>query len=295
MNATLAYLYHRACGTWATRPSAIRRHVRADLRAAPPAPGEMFNGLEALLLHARGPTATLGYYLPQTVVAFGLCLIGAVGAWMAASVAEPTLWSRALTLALGLSSAACLYQVARRHGPSLVTRERHAQARAWLERSADLQSPPLGAMGSAALAGLFMLDGILMGGSICYTLAADIFSPRAVAMASALFSIVVAVLLWKLTKCAALEHAQCRRRTLISNLLASPRTEDHTRADSIIASVGDQLDMDFSQRANRVRARVGLAAVVITLSTLMLAIRVNAERAGGADAPVIGSASAFQQ
>lgn len=279
MNPTLSYLFQQLYGAWSTRPAAIRAHVLADLRAAPPTPGEPFHGQRALAMRAGGSATNFPYYLPQTMLALGLAVAAAAAAWLCRAVAEPGLWSQGLVLALTLASVICLWQaLGRRFGPAFIDRQRLAEAQASLQHSGDGQSRPLGVAESTVIALVFGLDGFLMAFSLTQELFSSVLTPRLAIGASLAVSLVSSFLLYELTRFAALESARNRRRHMIRALLASPNKADHERAEGMIASIGAQLDFDFSQSAQRTRTRWALAVVVLALSVAMLAVRVHAER-----------------
>jgi hypothetical protein len=285
MNPTLGYLFQQLHSAWSTRPAAIRAHVLADLRAAPPAPGEPFHGQRALAMRAGGSATNFPYHLPQTMLSLGLAVAATAAAWLCGAIAEPGLWSQGLVLALTLASVICLWQaLGRRFGPAFIDSERLAEAQASLQRSGDGQSRPLGVAESMVIAMVFGLDGFLTAASLTGELFGSILTPKLAIGASLAVSLVSSFLLYELTRFAAAESARNRRRRMIRALLASPNKADHERAEGMIASIGAQLDFDFSQSAHRTRARLALAVVVLALSVTTLAVRVHSERqvdAGG--------------
>lgn len=286
MNPILGYLFQRLHGAWSTRPAAIRKHVIADLRAAPPAPGELFQGQRALAMRAGGSDTNFPYFLPQTLLALGLAVAAAAAAWLCHAAAEPGLWSQGLVLALTLSSAICLWQaLGRRFGPTYIDSQRLADAHASLQRSGDGQSRPLGVAQSTVIALVFGLDGFAAGFTLTSEMWGSVLTPRLAIGATLAFSLVSSILLFELTRFAALESARNRRRQMIRALLASPSPSDQERAQAMIAAVGAQLDFDFSQAAHRTRARWMLAIVVLSLTVATFAVRVHSERQAAADAP----------
>lgn len=284
MNPTLPYAFQRLRSAWATRSAAIRAHVEADLRSALPIPGQPFHGQQALVMRASGPTSNLPYYLPQTILAFGLAMAFAVTAWLVRAVAEPSMWSSGFALALALASGICIWQaLARRFGPPLIDAQRWADARDSLVRSGDGQTRPPGVALMTILALVFGLDGFVSGFTLTSELFGSVLSPRLALASSLAFSMVTAFLLFELTRFAALETARNRRRSMIRALLASPNVADHQRAEAMIDAVGAQLDHDFSQAANRSRARWTLAIVVLSLTVATFVVRVHSERQVGLD------------
>lgn len=295
MNPTLGYLFHGLHSAWATRPAAIRAHVLSDLRGDPPAHGESFPGQRALALRAAG-ASTLPYYLPQTLLALGLATALGVAAWLVFALAEPGLWSRGLAAALGFAACIALWRtVTHRFGPPLIDQQRWARAHMALERSGDGQARPLGVALLTVVALVFGLDGFMSG----FTLASELFgstlTPRLAIVATVVFSVVTSFLLFELTRSAALEKARCRRRNMVRALLASPRAQDHERADAIIAAVGDQLDHDYSQAANRTRSRWALALVIASLTLATLIVRIHSETQLGAEVPAQAEESSQQR
>lgn len=286
-NPTLGYLWHRLQGALATSPRAIRGHALADLRGEPPAQGELFNGQKALLMHAQGPSANLPYYLPQTVLALGLAFAAGMAALLCSTLAEPSPWAQALSLALAAVAGVCLWQVLARQGPPLIDRDRYAQARAALARSGDDHARPMHLAMSTAIAFTFLIDGALSGWTVTTEVFGAMLTPRMATVATAVWSLAVAFLLFHMTRAAAEEFARNRRRTLVRNLLASPRPADHQRAEAMIDAVGAELNHDFSQ-ANRTRARWALALVVLVLSAATFAVRINSDMAAAIDAPTTG-------
>jgi hypothetical protein len=279
MNPTVGYLFQHLHSAWSTRPAAIRAHVLADLRAAPPAPGEPFHGQRALAMRAGGSATNFPYYLPQTMLSLGLAVATAAAAWLCRAVAEPGVWSQGLVLALTLASVICLWQaLGRRFGPAFIDRQRLADAQASLQRSGDGQSRPLGVAESMVIALVFGLDGFLMAFTLTQELFSSVLTPKQAIGASLAISLVSSFLLYELTRFAALESARNHRRRMIRALLASPNAADRERAEAMIASIGAQLDFDFSQSAHRTRPHWALAAVVLALSIATLTVRVHSER-----------------
>jgi hypothetical protein len=237
-NPTLGYLWHRLQGALATSPLAIRRHL-VDLHGDPPAQGELFNGQKALLMHAQGPAANLPYYLAQTVLALGLAFAASTAALLCWVVAGPSPWAQALALALAAVAGVCLWQaLACRHGPSLIDRDRYAHARASLQRSGDDHARPMHLAMSTAIAFTFLIDGALSGWTVTTEVFGAMLTPRMASVATAVWSLAVAFLLFHMTRAAAEECARNRRRGLVRNLLASPRQADQERAEAIIDAVG---------------------------------------------------------
>lgn len=291
MNPSLGYLLHSLRNAWATRPAAIRAHVLSDLRGDPPTHGELFPGQRALSLRASG-APNFPYYLPQTLLGLGLGLALGVAGWFVWALAEPGLWSRGLAAALGLTAFIALWRtVTHRFGPPLVDQQRLAVARAALERSGDGQARPLGVALLTVIALVFGLDGFLSGFTLTSELFGSTLTPRLAIVATIVFSVVTSFLLFELTRSAALESARCRRRNMVRALLASPRAEDHERADAIIAAVGDQLDHDYSQAANRTRSRWALTLVIASLTLATLIVRIHSESQLGVDMPAPGEES----
>ena len=275
-NPTLGYLAQRLQGKLSTSTRVIRSQALADRSGELPAQGEMFNGQQALLMQARGPTANLPYYLPQTVLALGLAIACGIAASLCWTLAEPGPWVWPLGLTLATVAAICLWQaVARRHGPPFVDSERYAQAGTRLEDSGDIHARPMSVLMITIMTFIFTIDGALSGVTLTTEVFGSIFTPRMAAAATALWSLGTAFLLFHLTRNAAQECARNQRRVLVRNLLASPRAADHERAEAMIDAVGPVLGHDFSQGANRTRARWALALVVTLLSVTTFLVRVT--------------------
>jgi hypothetical protein len=179
---------------------------------------------------------------------------------------------------LAVMAGVCLYQaLARRFGPGLIDEKRYTEAREALKASGDGHTKPMPVLLTTAMCVMFLIDGAFSGFSLTTTAFASLFSPRVAMFASILWSCATAWLLYHLTSAAAREAAINARRTQVRNLLASGRDDDRQRAQAMLEHIGHALGNDCSRKANRYRARVLLALVVLGLSVATLVVRVSSE------------------
>lgn len=285
MNPTLDYFWNSITTAFATRRTAVRRLARDDLQAPEPEQGAPFAGQQHLLARSTARHAS-PYYVAETITAALLALVSGIAAYMVATDVERSTLTMPTAFALAAVSALCLYQtVGRRFGPALIDGTRYEQARVALRESGEDHTRPLSVILATAMAAIFLVDGAFSGFTLTTTAFASIFTPRVAFYASAAWSCATAWLLFHLTSAAAHEGAVNARRSLIRNLLASPREADRERAEAMIKHVGHALGNDFSRGANRFRARVVLALVVAGLTAATLIVRVGAEDDGAMQAP----------
>ena len=278
MNTSLNYVFLRVRQRLGTRRSAIRRVAEADLLMPSPVRGEQYAGEKSLTRLCAPPTTGLPYYASQTVISLCLCLSFGLAGYIVANDPEPgKLTTGAAGLLLVMAAICGYFVVGKQYGPELITDERLVQANQQLQASGDHAHMPMSLLATVAMAVILLVDGTFSGFTLSYNAMASILSERAALAAALAWSVVISYLLWELATAAAREHAVNTRRATVRMLAMSGNAEDKKRAQAMRVQVGEALGHNYATSANRYRARILLALVVLTLTASTFFMRINAE------------------
>ena len=188
----------------------------------------------------------------------------------------------------GILAVICLYQFAfNDHGPLDISAARYARSNTELVDSGDHGQKRLSLLAICTLVLVMGADSVFTGIILTTNLFANFLTPRGAIVAALVWSAGCTYLLYKLVFAAAREAVINDRRVAIRNL-AQGDTTAQAKAAAMKARVGSALGHDYSLDANRMGARIALAA---TVGVLVLSTFFMRAAAPGAEAGPSGTAT----